>query len=629
MKPVPVKYPFQTTLLLTLVITLCVSIYLPGLKGPFFLDDNPQLTPLFSLAADFSSTDIGEHLHSRSGYLGRPVSMATFVLNAVLHGDDTWYWKLTNVLIHIVIGIVIFLLTVRLCRNFYTKSDSRNIALLVTALWLLHPLQVSTVLYTVQRMSQLSALFIFLGMLSYTVGRQAIDKGKISSGWLYILAAFLLCFPMSAFSKENGILLPLMLLIVEVFVFRFYSVEGQKKYLLAIFTGFLILPLVIGLYFLSVDFDHWVLRGYATRDFTLIERVLTQLRVLVLYLVQILFPLPSNFGFFHDDINVSSNLLSPPQTLFSLLLLLALLIGSVLARKKYPLLAVGVFMFFASHVLESTIFPLELMFEHRNYLASYGIVLCLGILLVKLLHRKEWVMKAVPVFVVIFAALLLGFRVQAWSSENSMYLYMQKQRPDSRRLAVIVANMYAENGFYARARHLLKRFDGVGFQVNLLYMNCMQKGALQADDFNQISMNKESLVDLYASEAIMNLANLGLDEHCKFDSMYFIDLVDHALRARVRSKLARQKLLMYKAHYLHRDNRLYDAVAALDAAFYQFDENPVPLFLVSEWFIDNKQYDKAQIYYQKAVNVSNKTGRNYSEFIDDIGKRFEEGVSTD
>ena len=43
---------------------------------------------------------------------------------------------------------------------------------LASCLWLLHALHVSTVLYTVQRMAQLSALFVFAGLLVYSYGRQ-------------------------------------------------------------------------------------------------------------------------------------------------------------------------------------------------------------------------------------------------------------------------------------------------------------------------------------------------------------------------------------------------------------------------------------------------------------------------
>jgi hypothetical protein len=597
-------------------------IYLPGLNGPFFLDDNPQLTPLFSLGGEHPDIHVWDYISSRSGHLGRPVSMGTFIANAVLHGSDIWYWKLWNLIIHIVTGLVMYFLTLRLCRVCSSRNNASYVALLVTACWLLHPLQVSTVLYTVQRMAQLSTFFILCGLLLYVIGRQALLQ-RNQKGWLYIAAVFFLLFPLAVFSKENGILFPLLVFILEWFVFRFEIEADQKKYLVGLFVLFLWIPFLIGSILLIVGWEQWVLNGYLSRDFTLGERLLTQFRVMLLYIGQIVYPVPSGFGFFHDDIVLSKSLIDPIETILSLMFLSALLILAWFYRNRFPLFVFGVLLFFASHLLESTIFSLELMFEHRNYLASYGIILSLAIVIHAVFaSSKTFVTKYFPISLVVFLSLLLVFRVQAWSSENSMYLYMQKQRPDSKRLTVIVANMYAENGFYNRASKLLSRFDDAGFKINALYIKCRQGGKLDGDDFSSISVASNELIDLYASEAIINLANLGLDNLCHFNSLDFIGLIDKTLDARASSNLARQKLLMYKAHYLHREKQYLSAVKQLDNAFNEYDINPVPLFLASEWLLDIGDLDSARKYYVNAVMVSESSGKNYSELINQVGSRF-------
>ena len=611
----------------SLIVTVCFGIYFPGLEGPFFLDDIPHLTPLFAVDSGTNEWAAWDYLFSRSGYLGRPVSMATFIFNAIEYGDDTWFWKLWNLVIHGMTGIAIFFFTSRILKHVNEAKEAIPLSLLVTAFWLLHPLHVSTVLYTVQRMTQLSTLFIFLGLLFYVTGRQRLETNKLLAGWTSIGATFLLFFPLAIFSKETGLLLPVLVFIVELFVFRFNIIPTQKKYLTVLFISFLWIPLVAGLVYISINYDNGIMQGYVSREFTLTERLLTEFRVIVFYLYQLLFPAPFNMGFFHDDIEISKSLFDPLTTLFSFITIMGLLLFSWIKRKDFPLITFGIVFFFVSHSLESTIFPLELAFEHRNYLASYGIILLFSVLIYPLFNRKQRIIQSIPVFLLISCSLLLAFRVQAWGSENSMYLYMQKQRPDSKRLTTIVANIYADNGHYDKANELLGRFDEIGFKVNSLYIKCRRDGALQTSDFENISVDSGTIVNLYAGEAIINLANLGLDNACGFRSSDFIALVDKALSVRTHDNLVRQNLFMYKAHYFHREKNYPAAINVLERAFSTYDRNPVPLFLASEWYIDRLEISAAKKYYNRAVIISGKSGKDYSALIAQVGARISEKVS--
>src|SRR5690606_5451195 len=87
----------------------------------------------------------------------------------------------------------------------------------VAATWLLHPLLVSTVLYAVQRMAQLSTFFTLLALLAWLKARTA-DKPRsfYFFGWFVMPAMSLLAM----LSKENGALLPLYFLLLEVCAFR-------------------------------------------------------------------------------------------------------------------------------------------------------------------------------------------------------------------------------------------------------------------------------------------------------------------------------------------------------------------------------------------------------------------------
>ena len=108
----------------------------------------------------------------------------------------------------------------------------------------------------------------------------------------------------------------------------------------------------------------------------MLERLLTQSRVLVIYLTQTFWPAPSHLSFFYDDLLVSRNLLEPPSTLLSLVFVVLVLSAAIALRDRFPLAGFGVAFFFAAHALESGPLPLELVFEHRKLSSFLRIVPC-------------------------------------------------------------------------------------------------------------------------------------------------------------------------------------------------------------------------------------------------------------
>jgi hypothetical protein len=170
-------------------------------------------------------------------------------------------------------------------------------------------------------------------------------------------------------------LVPLFFLVIEITIFQFATPQVRMRRLLFGFHGALVLlPGLVALAYMAIH-PEFVMSAYRLRDFTLGERLLTESRVLWLYLGMIAYPRSSTMGLFHDDLPISHGLLDPATTLLSILGLLALLGTALWARRRAPLLSFGLLFFLAGHVLESTILPLELAFEHRNYLPAYGIIL--------------------------------------------------------------------------------------------------------------------------------------------------------------------------------------------------------------------------------------------------------------
>jgi hypothetical protein len=365
-----------TAVWVVVLLALAVLCYWPGLRGPLLFDDAPVIEPLLEharLAPDWRS-----QIRSTTGPLGRPLAMLSFVANAALAGNDFFWWKLTNLALHLATGLALWWFAAGLMALAGASRPARPVqaALVVAGLWLLHPLQVSTVLYTVQRMTVLSALFAALGMACYVSGRRAMQDGR--SGLGPILAAYGLCLPLAALSKESGLLLPCFLAVIEFSVPGVRGTPAQRRGLLVLHGLTLGLPALAATAYYASHYESALLHTYAERGMSLPGRLLTECRVVVSYLAQIAIPDRRQMGFFHDDVVASTGWFAPPATAWSALLLATLLGIAIAARRRLPLCSAGILLFFAGHLMESTIFPLELMFEHRNYLPSFGILLAIA-----------------------------------------------------------------------------------------------------------------------------------------------------------------------------------------------------------------------------------------------------------
>ena len=111
------------------------------------------------------------------------------------------------------------------------------------------------------------------------------------------------------------------------------------------------------------------LNGFSFRYFSPLERLMTEPRVLIFYITQLVYPIPSRLSVEHD-VTLSTALVHPWTTLPSILLVL-LMIGFGCAQlQRRPFLGFAILFFFLNHAVESTLLPLELIFEHRNYLPS-------------------------------------------------------------------------------------------------------------------------------------------------------------------------------------------------------------------------------------------------------------------
>jgi len=426
--------------LFLLVCALTAAIYLPGLAGDYVFDDMPNLLNNKRLQID--SLDLeslqGAALSSGSGMLRRPVSMMSFALNHYFFGVAPYSYKAVNLAIHLLMGLGLYLFS-RMLLNAYRlchKPDLPQAAatwlpLIVSGLWLVHPLNLTSVLYIVQRMTSLASLFMVCGLCLYVAGRHRMRQNR--RGLPLILTSLLAFGGLAIFSKENGALLPLYMLIVEMTLFRFKDSSGRSdKTVIVFFLATVAVPACLVLLYL-VAHPAVFLAGYSGREFTLTERLLTESRVLVFYLKMIIIPSITELGLYHDDIAISHGLLDPPTTLYSMITLAGLLFGSLLLLKKSPLVSLGILWFFAGHVLESTLYPLEIAHEHRNYLADYGILLAASIAVAQAPLRRlsPLIRTATPLLFFFLFSSTTWLRANQWSDNINQAVYEARHHPES------------------------------------------------------------------------------------------------------------------------------------------------------------------------------------------------------
>ncbi|MDB5842231.1 MAG: hypothetical protein JWQ23_4183, partial [Herminiimonas sp.] len=317
------------------------------------------------------------------------------------------------------------------------------VSLGVAAAWLLHPFNLTSVLYVVQRMTSLSAVFCIWGMVAYLWGRIRLHEGR--SGYLPILAGLLICAPLAALSKESGALLPLLMLVAEISLFNFQAPKVAARRFLAVFFILTVgIPAAAVLAYVAVH-PQWLPATYITRDFNLGERMMTEARVLWFYLRLIIFPSIREMGLFHDDIVISRSLLHPVTTMLSIAGIAALAGLSYLVRKKAPLITFGVLFFLAGHLLESTVLPLEIAHEHRNYLPMFGLLLALFFyLLYPLRYRQNLrIRQAAAVMLVSLFAFGTFARATEWSNPFDLTAREVANHPESARNNGEMAGIYA------------------------------------------------------------------------------------------------------------------------------------------------------------------------------------------
>jgi tetratricopeptide (TPR) repeat protein len=451
---------------------MVVIIYSNAFNASWHLDDQPNILEnrglhITSLQPDslmrtfFTSPDSGGTITNR---LYRPIPCLTFAINWYFGKDRVFGYHVVNVLVHILTAYFLFLTILNILkspnlRNHYQRKE-HFIAFLTAVLWAVNPIQVQAVTYIVQRMASMAAMFYILSIYFYVKTRQS----EYSPERIFLLLGCVVSFLLALGSKQNTATLPLAVILIEIICFQDLGLPGKRRVLwggsiavaisIVIFSGWLFIP---GNSFSVID-------GFQGRPFSLYERLLTEPRIVLFYLSLIFYPLPGRLSIEHD-ITLSTSLFEPWTTLPAILFHLILIGFGFSQIKKRPLLALAILFFYLNHVIESTIIPLELIFEHRNYLPSLFLFLPVAAGFKKLLdiyQEKNRVFRSVLLYSFVLIIIIIGagtyIRNMAWVTEKALWEDAMHKAPNSHRpLHNLAWAYYTKIGQYDKAIELYQK----------------------------------------------------------------------------------------------------------------------------------------------------------------------------
>lgn len=601
---------------LVALLALCSALYWPSLHGAFLFDDFPNLAALDSVNHVASWRDLGIYLSQPRSFPGRPLAMLSFLLQKASWPDHPFPFKLVNLGIHLLCGLLVFRLTSVLTKNYQLGHVPAPItnnagvflaALLAAAAWLINPIQISGVLLVVQRMTLLMALFVLLGLLAYLRGLLDEHATATRRGtWMALGLG--LCLVLAVLCKENGALLPVFALVLDATLLRREVARLPAR--LKWWRRLLLWPTVLFvLGYLLSNLSQLGSNG-SIRDFTLGERLLTEPRILFDYLGNIFLPRFGLYGLYHDGFPVSRNLLTPWTTLPAVIALVVAAAWAIAARRKSPLLAFAILWYLGGQLIESSTVMLELYFEHRNYVPIIGpfIALAIGLTNMTDLRLRKRLLGVAALWLAASSITTL-LSTQVYASQDRLASIWAHKQPGSVRAQSMLADRLYQHGQKALALKTIESAltyhpDNAGLAENRAYLNC-QLGEFSPSDMQTLTKRLSTApFDRSGFSNVETLRRQANGHQCDALNPESWRLLTHALLDNPNySNHVAQGFLHYQ---LHEDavsrGDLDDAIKQLDAAYAEDPNAEIPRL--------QAKYLASAGLYEQAIKVLRNT--NYA-----------------
>ncbi len=577
-------------------------LYLNGATGSFYYDDYRPLSPLPSIT-DYKTSLI--YIFSEtSGPLGRPISMMTFLFNVNDWPNNSNAFFHFNIGLHITNGLLVFLAAYWVTYLYSYKLSSSNnnapyrVALITAMVWLVLPMNVSASLIAIQRMTGLSAFFVFLGITLYTYGLaiQSQNINHIKKAQIYQVAGLILATLLAMFSKENGMLLPVYILVLEVTLLRgIKEISNGRK--ARLFIGGV--SLIIVLTYLTI-YTIKAQNIYPGREFTLIERVMTQPQILLTYLKLSFIPEISKFNPFHDNYQHVTNLLSSYLAFLSIVFWVIALAFALIKRKAWPVFSFAVLWFLAAHLLESTVIGLELYFEHRNYIALVGPCIALALFINNTPKKyKKYTLVTFGLYWVLLS-FSLDQTTKLWGDQGKAAQTWFLTQKGSSRAAEHLALVYLQNNQISQAHAILEHQvkscpTCMGSKVQALLLSCIENDKDKTlFYFNSIfdSINSAKQVGSAASalEKLHEQVNIN---NCNYLTLGDLKQLNSTLLDVQGSSFNKKLAFLINLHQIAMlEGDKEENIRILKLAYAENDDIGIANILITH-LLKNKNYDEA------------------------------------
>jgi tetratricopeptide (TPR) repeat protein len=600
-----------TTLFMAVFMVSVLLCYANTFSSPFLFDDynfivknNPKLQ-----IDELSFSKLKEATIESTGKK-RPLATISLAINYYFSGTDTTSYHLVNIVIHILTGIFLFFLfRITLALTETRKGENTTlvfptkthywVAFIAVLIWLLHPLQTNAVTYIVQRMTSMAALFFILSLLCYVKGRilvstkaSAVRIGTLMGG----CAVFGLC---AVASKENAATLPIFILLYEWFFFQDLK-SINKKYVVIGTIAVVFLFVMISLLFLGANPVHRIMSGYGRWDFTMTERLLTQFRVIAYYLTLIVFPHPGRLTI---DYNypMSFSLFDPPTTLISIMMVGMLLFLSMYAARSHRLFSFAVLWFLGNLVIESSVIPIEIIYEHRLYLPSMMIFL-FAVYLAWNRFSSKWAVAAAVLVITTGLGLWTYQRNQVWSSDVGFWEDAAQKAPNYARPLQNLAFSLQQKGEHEKALDYyqksleIKKNPAIYYNMGLSYSNMgWHLEAINA--FQKALDTKYTKSSVYAGMAY-ELTMVG-----EFEAA--LENYKKALKRNPQNREAKNRFKQL-TRFL---GQCRDPKACVDALSAQYPQDPALWFKKGLLYEHRRNIRQAVAAYEKAMSLMQESDR--------------------
>lgn len=580
---------------LIIIFTFIFLIYENTLEGDFIYDDE-IIVETEVIHANTLSQVPAVLFSEGSVSMDRKFGMLSFAINYYFNRLDPYGYHLVNMIIHLLNGFVLYLmvrLTLKMPMfNKPVRDKAELIALAGSLLWLVHPVQTQAVTYIIQRFTSMAALFFLLSLLFYVHARLKTDWKRFVFYFLAILSGLI-----ALGTKQISATLPVVILLYEIFFLKGIHLGWNRKSITTI-AGIILVMAGLSYIFLSTESLATLMEKFRDRGLTPWENLLTEARVLVYYISLLIFPHPSRLRLDYDIV-VSRGLFTPPTTIISIIILSALFGLALWKAEKNALLSFAILWFFVNLLIESTILPLDLVYEHRLYVPSMALlVYTAGSLAV----IQDKTFKSTSFITLISIIFLFSYwtreRNYVWQDSVTLWKDNVKKSPNKARVRGNLGMAYIEARDFENALKQTKKAielepDMMGAYLNLsaIYMNHYK-------DYKKAEQSLKELLKRYPNnEAAIH--NLGI---IKLRQKNFPAAIKHLKK--VLEKEKDSPLVYYNLSAAYINNNDYEnALSALTTAVDRWPFHAELNGLLGIAYFKVGDWDKAKTTLQRAVEL--------------------------